>query len=142
MPVNDAERIAERLRAGYDPEHPDFDIYADELVSWHNYDEREVAVTRDQLGAGAAAEHGALAQVLGDLRYEDKKVYPAGDVVVMTHVMVGTLPDGATLRIPACHVYGLEGGRIARMDVYMDSGQAAPIVAAFENLGVTLPVPE
>lgn len=134
-----AVRIAEKLAAGYRPEAPAEDLYADRIVSWHNYDEREVVVTRDQLAAGAQGEHGALAQVLSGFGYEERRVYPAGDAVVMTHVMVGTLRDGTRVRIPACHVYALEDGRIARMDVYMDSAQAAPLATAFLEQGVSLP---
>ena len=62
--------IAKRLIEEYDPEHPSDEIYADELVSWHNYDEKEIKLTRDQLAVGAKGEHGALGSVLTGFGYE------------------------------------------------------------------------
>jgi ketosteroid isomerase-like protein len=51
---------------------------------------------------------------------------------------VGELPDGTEVRIPACHVCTLVDGRIARMDVYMDSGHNAAIGAAMASAGISL----
>jgi ketosteroid isomerase-like protein len=133
-----AMAVARRLIEAYDPEHPSPEIYAEEIVSWHNYDEREVRLTRDDLSRGAAREHAVLKQILAGFAYEDRRVYAAEDAVVMTHVLVGELPDGTQVRIPACHVCALEGGRIARMDVYMDSGFNNAIGAALEAAGISL----
>ena len=140
--MTDAERIAEKLRATYDPEHPDTSIYADSIVSWHNYDENAVTVTREQLAFGATAEYQLLSQVLEDWKYEDKKVYAAGDAVVMTHVMTGKFANGSLLRLPACHVYSLVDGKIARMDVYMDSAQMGQIATAVQESGIEFAFPE
>ena len=133
-----AMAVARRLIEAYDPEHPSPEIWADEIVSWHNYDEREVRLTRDDLSRGAAREHAVLRQVLAGFAYKDRRVYAADDAVVMTHVMVGELPDGTKVRLPACHVYALEGGRIARMDVYMDSGFNDAIGDALLAAGISL----
>jgi ketosteroid isomerase-like protein len=137
--ISATAELARRLSESYDPQHPSPDVYADELVVWHNYDEREVRLDRDQLATGAEREHGALRRVLSDFGYTDRRLYAAADAVVMTHVMVGTLADGTPVRIPACHVYRLKDGRIARMDVYMDSGQTTALRAAFEAAGISLP---
>jgi ketosteroid isomerase-like protein len=130
--------IAKRLLEEYDPEHPSDELYGDELISWHNYDEKEVRLLRDQLAVGAKGEHGALASVLSGFGYEDRKVYAAEDAVIVTHVMVGTLADGTKVRIPACQVHTITDGRISRMDVYMDSAQTHALAAAFAKAGISL----
>ena len=130
--------IAKRLIDDYDPEHPSDEIYADELVSWHNYDEKEIKLTREQLAVGAKGEHGALGSVLTGFGYEDRRAYPSEDAVIVTHVMVGTLADGTKIRIPACQVHTLTDGRISRMDVYMDSAHMAALGAAFAKAGISL----
>ena len=133
-----AQAIARHLIEAYDPEHPSPDVYADEIISWHNYDEVEIKLTRDQLAAGAKMEHGALNAVLSDFGYRDRRAFPSEDAVIITHVMVGRLADGTDIRIHACSVNHLENGRIARMDVYMDSAPMAPLAAAFQAAGVSL----
>jgi ketosteroid isomerase-like protein len=130
--------IAKRLVEEYDPEHPSEDMYADDFVSWHNYDENEIKLTRDQLAAGAKLEHGALGKVLTGFGYEDRKAYAAEDAVIVTHVLVGTLADGTKVRIPACQVCTLTEGRISRMDVYMDSAPMQVLGQAFAEAGVSL----
>jgi ketosteroid isomerase-like protein len=131
-------RIAADLRDRYEPENPSPEIYADELVIWHNYDEVEIKLTREQLGEGAKLEHSALGGVLSGFGYEDRRVYAGDGVVTMTHVMVGTLANGTGVRIPACSVNHVEDGRIRRSDVYMDFGQAKALAEAFMEAGVTL----
>ena len=130
--------IAKRLVENYDPEHPSDEVYADELVSWHNYDEKEITLTREQLAAGAKMEHGALGGILTGFGYEDRKAYPSDNAVIVTHVLVGTLADGTTVRIPACQVHTLTDGRISRMDVYMDSAPMQVLGKAFADAGITL----
>ena len=114
-------QIAKKLTENYDPEHPSDEVYADTIVSWHNYDEKEIKLTREQLAMGAQMEHGALGKVLRGFGYKDRRAYAADDAVIVTHVLVGTLADGTDIRIPACQVCALTDGRISRMDVYMDS---------------------
>ena len=130
--------IAKRLIENYDPEHPSEEVYADEIISWHNYDEKEIKLTREMLAAGAKMEHGALGNVLSGFGYEDRKAYAADDTVIVTHVLVGTLADGTKVRIPACQVCALTEGRISRMDVYMDSAQTQALAAAFTQAGISL----
>src|SRR5687768_2354117 len=99
-----AREIARRLQDEYDPLHPSDEVYADRFVIWHNYDDVSHELTREQLAAGAELEHGALGSVLDGFGYVDRKVRAAGDAVVLTHVMVGTLKNGTEMRVPACHV--------------------------------------
>ena len=130
--------IAKRLIENYDPEHPSDEVYADTIVSWHNYDEKEIKLTREHLAMGAKMEHGALGKVLSGFGYQDRRAYAADDAVIVTHVMVGTLADGTKIRIPACQVHTITDGRISRMDVYMDSAPMAALGAAFEKAGINL----
>src|SRR5688572_11575919 len=136
-----AVEIARRLGEGYDPTKPAEDMYADSFVIWHNYDGVAVTLDRDQLAAGAAMEHGALGSVLEGFGYVERTVRAGDDVVVLTHVMVGTLRDGTQVRVPACHVSTIEDGRIVRTDVYLDSAQLAPLATAFTASGVELAPP-
>jgi hypothetical protein len=136
-----AHEIARRLVEGYDPTNPSADMYADRFVIWHNYDGVAVELDREQLAAGAELEHAALGSVLQGFGYVDRRTRACDDSVVLTHVMVGTLPDGTDVRVPACHVSTIEHGRIVRTDVYLDSAQLAPLATAFASSGVELAPP-
>ncbi len=98
-------------------------LYAPDAAVWHNFD--GVAQTVDQnlrvLAWVAAGVEG--------LRYEDVRRRVTPDGWVQQHVLRGTAPNGKPLEIEACIVFTVADGRITRVDEYLDSAQAAPLLA-------------
>ena len=98
-------------------------LYATDATVWHNFD--GVAQTVDQnlrvLAWVAAGVEG--------LRYEDVRRRVTPDGWVQQHVLRGTAANGEPLEIEACIVFTVADGRITRVDEYLDSAQAAPLLA-------------
>jgi ketosteroid isomerase-like protein len=65
-----------------------------------------------------------LAAKVTDFRMEAvrRRGLPGG--FVEQHVLTGTMPDGDALRVVGCFVGTVENGRIARLEEYVDGGQA------------------
>jgi ketosteroid isomerase-like protein len=65
-----------------------------------------------------------LAAKVTDLRMEAvrRRGIPGG--FVEQHVLAGRLPDGDALRVVGCFIGTVEGGRITRLEEYVDGGQA------------------
>lgn len=104
-------------------ERSDADIYTDDAVLWNNITEVE-----HPHGSGVGQ---ALQDALPDLRFDDAVVHAWDDGFVVQYTVRATLPDGTQLRAPACGIGVVNGGRIARFQEYVDSGQVAglnPIV--------------
>jgi ketosteroid isomerase-like protein len=96
-------------------------LYAPGAEIWHNHD----GVTQD-----AAANLRVLEWVvrnISGLRYEDVRRSATPTGFVQQHVLRGTAPNGKPLEIPACIVCRVEGGRITRLDEYLDSAQLAAL---------------
>ncbi|MBI1249878.1 MAG: ketosteroid isomerase [Alphaproteobacteria bacterium] len=102
--------------------------YAPDARIWHNID-----------GVGAPGQTvdenlrvllrlwGALA----DMRYEIVRRETTETGFVQQHVLRARIQKtGETFAMPACIVCVVQDGRIARLDEYVDSGQAAALVAA------------
>ena len=98
------------------------EIYADDAVIWHAHTGREQ--TREQ---NLAVLAHALKAVEG-FRYEEVRRSATPDGFVEQHVLRGRT-SGGELEVPACIVVRLEGGRIRRLDEYMDSKALAPLLA-------------
>ena len=98
-------------------------IYAPDAVIWHN---------TDGLETGAAENLEVLRGVvrnLADRRYTDRRVVTYAGGFVQQHVLTGRLRNGRELRLPACIVCAVEGGRITRLDEYFDSAALAAVTA-------------
>jgi ketosteroid isomerase-like protein len=96
-------------------------LYAPNAEIWHNHD----GVTQDP-----AANLRVLAWVVNNisgLRYEDVRRHATPTGFVQQHVLRGTAPNGKSLEIPACIVCAVSGGRISRLDEYLDSAQLAAL---------------
>ena len=52
---------------------------------------------------------------------------------VEQHVLAGTMPDGAPLRVVGCFLGTVEDGRIARLEEYVDGSQAAALSALLKG---------
>jgi len=52
---------------------------------------------------------------------------------VEQHVLAGTMPDGSALRVVGCFIGPVEDGRIARLEEYVDGGQAGALSALLKS---------
>jgi ketosteroid isomerase-like protein len=92
-------------------------LYAPTAEIWHNHD----GVTQD-VAANLRVLTWVVRNVSG-LRYEEVRRYATPTGFVQQHVLRGKAPNGTPLEIPACIVCRVEGGRITRLDEYLDSAQ-------------------
>ncbi|MEM1434224.1 MAG: nuclear transport factor 2 family protein [Pseudomonadota bacterium] len=83
-------------------------------------------MTRDQLLEFSAA----VSAVVPDFRYEDIVCVATATGFVEEHSVCGTLPDGQALRIAACVVAEVEGGRIQSLREYLDTRAAMGLLKA------------
>jgi ketosteroid isomerase-like protein len=123
MPASTPLEIADRFFAAI--ERGDLEtiraIYADDAVIWHAHTGKEQS--REENLALLAQ---ALKTIQG-FRYEEVRRIAIPDGFVEQHVLRGTAPGGAALEVPACIVVRLAGGRIQRLDEYLDSKALAPL---------------
>jgi ketosteroid isomerase-like protein len=99
-------------------------IYSPDARIWHNDDGAEQAVP-DNLRVLRG-----LHRVVSDLHYEIVRRAEVTGGVFQQHVLHGRLPDGSTVAMPAAMYLEIAGGRVQRIEEYLDSAQAAPIRAA------------
>jgi ketosteroid isomerase-like protein len=126
--------LADRFVAAI--EHGDLDAiraaYAPDARIWHNTDPPG--------GDGQSVEDnlrvlGWMRRVLKNIRYEIVRREALPDGFLQQHVLHGTIvTDGAPFAMPAVIVCRVKDGRIARLEEYLDSAQAAPLAAAAETL--------
>jgi hypothetical protein len=93
-------------------------------VLWHNIDEVEAPL------ASAFDNFATICAVIPDFRFDEVRTVVAGvDRSIAQYVFTASLPDGSTLRVPACAVFTEERGLLHRVEEYVDSAQLAPVVA-------------
>ncbi len=94
-------------------------IYAPDALIWHNNDQVTQSVEQNLQVLAWVTKN------IAGLRYEEirRHVTPSG--FVQQHVLRGTAPNGKSLEVPACILCTVEGGRITRLDEYLDSAQIA-----------------
>lgn len=119
----DALVLAERFFAALEAGDVDAvrDLYADDAAVWHNTD--GVTQTREE----NLRTLRWVVRNLRDLRYEVVRREPTPGGFVQQHVLHALAPDGRELTVPACLVVTVEGGRITRLDEYLDSAHIAPL---------------
>jgi ketosteroid isomerase-like protein len=98
-------------------------IYAPDAVIWHNTD-----------GVGQTVEQNLavlawLAQNVTGTRYDDVRLQATETGFVQQHVMRGRTSGDAEITLPGCIVCTVAGGRITRLDEYLDSAHLAPLLA-------------
>jgi ketosteroid isomerase-like protein len=100
---------------------------APDAVLWINLTDRERSLTASLPG------FAGLRSKVPDLRMEAvrRRGVPGG--FVEQHVLVGTMPDGATLRVVGCFLGTVEDGRITRLEEYVDGSQAAALSALLKG---------
>ena len=95
--------------------------YAPDGVIWHNTDGKEQSVDEN------IAVLKWFVETLPDRTYtvQRREVIPNG--FVQQHVLSATLPDGKKWAMDACVVVTVEGGKIKRLDEYLDSAKGAQL---------------
>jgi ketosteroid isomerase-like protein len=94
-------------------------LYAPGAVVWHNTDGAEQTVEENLAVLRWVIDH------LADRRYEEVRRSPTASGFVQQHVLRCTRPDGVRVEVPACLVVTCEGGRITRLEEYLDSAHVA-----------------
>jgi uncharacterized protein len=97
------------------------DIYAPDVVIWHNFDQIEQSL-EDNLKVMMW-----MAKRMPDKHYDDIRRQPTPTGFVQQHVLRGTAPDGTAVEMPACLVVTIANGRITRLDEYLDTRHADPL---------------
>jgi ketosteroid isomerase-like protein len=94
-------------------------LYAPNAEIWHNHD----GVTQDPASNLRVLDW--VVRNIRELRYEEirRQATPSG--FVQQHVLRGIAPNGKPVEVPACIVCAVSGGRITRLDEYLDSAQLA-----------------
>lgn len=106
-------------------------LFTDDAVIWHNY---------DQVGQPALEALAALAALAAlQPRYEIAGRDVVDGACIQRHVVHLTLPGGESASIAAIQRISLAGGRIRRIDEYMDSAQMAPVVQAMQAMQASPP---
>lgn len=98
--------------------------YAPDARIWHNNDGKE---------QGPEENLKVLRWVekrLANRKYHvvARRVFTDG--YVQQHRLTGTLPGGAAFSMPACLVVTVKGGRIVRLEEYLDSAHVQPLLRA------------
>jgi ketosteroid isomerase-like protein len=99
------------------------DCYAPDAKIWHNTDDKEQSRDDNAETLKGFVEH------ISDRVYADRRLHVFEGGFVQQHVLRGKRADGVVVRLTACIVCAVAGGRITRLDEYFDSAQ----VAAFSN---------
>lgn len=98
-------------------------IYAPDAAIWHNND--RLTQTVDQ---NLAVLEWVTKNITG-IRYENVRRHVTPSGFVQQHVMRGTAPSGKPLELEACILCTVVGGRITRLDEYLDSAQVAVLLS-------------
>jgi len=98
------------------------ELYAPTLKVWHNFDRIEQS-REENLRLLAW-----IVKNVAGLRYEGVRRERTESGFVQQHVLRGTPPGDAPLEVAACLVCQVEGGRITRIDEYLDSAALAPLL--------------
>lgn len=99
-------------------------LFTDDAVVWHNYTQQE------QPKSDALAALAGLAQMRAEFEIVGRDF--TDDICIQRHVVRVTLPNGDVAAIPAIQRISLSGGRIRRIEEYMDSAQMAAAIQALQ----------
>ena len=110
-----------RFFAAIEGKNPDVvaQMYADDVEVWHNFTRAcQDKPTNVQI-LTAMCQHVPQVryEVIERLRLDDGRV-------LQRHVLRATTPSGEEILIPACMLIRVRDGKIARIDEYLDTGQA------------------
>lgn len=98
------------------------EVYAPDARIWHNFDERDQTVDEN------LATLVDLHRRATGLQYTEIRRFPSPGGFVQQHVLVGQAAGGV-LRIPAMIRFWVDGGRVTRLEEYLDTRQARVLYA-------------
>jgi ketosteroid isomerase-like protein len=101
----------ETVRTCYDPD----------AKIWHNNDGLEQSVEQN------LKVLAWMARKLPERHYNVLRRETLADGFLQQHILEATLPDGTSWAMPACVVVRMAGGKITRLDEYLDSAHAAAL---------------
>ena len=113
--------VAARLFDAIENKDPDgvAAIYHDDIAVWHNFSN----ASQDK-----AANLEVLTQLcasLAEIHYDVvERLELADGRVLQRHVLRGVSDSGVETLIPACMLLSIRGGKIVRIDEYLDTAQA------------------
>lgn len=121
-----AIEVARRLFAAIEAGSIDTvsELYTEDARIWHNTD--GVTQTRDE----NLRTLRWVVENLVKLRYTDVTCQATPTGFVQQHVLRATTPSGASVELPVCIVATVDGGRISRIDEYLDSAHVARLAIA------------
>jgi ketosteroid isomerase-like protein len=126
MTPKEMEALADRLMGAI--EAGDIETvkscYAPGVAIWHNFDEIDQSLEDNLKVMHWMARH------LLERKYTIEKRRYFEDGMLQQHVLTGITPDGTPFRMPACIVFTMRQGRIARLEEYLDTAQTAPLRAS------------
>lgn len=128
-PDADHVAIAERLFAAIEGGNVDAvrNLYTSDVVVWHNTDDLE-----QPLDVNLRVLRW-MVRTLPIRRYSEQRLSATNDGFVSRHVLRGTRVDGRAVAIPACIVATCTGGRISRIDEYIDSAHVSQVTGDGEQ---------
>lgn len=98
-------------------------LHDDRAIVWRNVDNREL-VKKQML---KVIEF--LATQVTELRYEDVRVQATDTGYVQQHTLRCIAANGQAVEARACLVVTVEGGKVLRLDEYLDSAAMAPLMS-------------
>jgi ketosteroid isomerase-like protein len=97
-------------------------IYAPDVKIWHNFDGVEQSAEQNLAVLAWVIEN------ISEVAYTEVRRSPTATGFVQQHVMRGRVKkSGREFALPACIVCTVKGGRITRLDEYLDSAQTAAL---------------
>lgn len=120
----EANEVADRLFSSIEKQDAKTlaTVFADDALIWKNYD--QVAIPAESTVEFLKGVGGYLR----DVRYKDarRSVFEGG--FVQQHHFTGTVRNtGEWISFPVCVVGQVEGGKIKRIDEYLDSAHRLPV---------------
>jgi ketosteroid isomerase-like protein len=91
-------------------------LFTDDAAIWHNVD--GVTQSLDEM----LVMLQWVATNLLEMRYADVRLHATPTGWVQQHELRATTPDGRVVAVPACIVFTVRDGRIARLEEYLDAG--------------------
>lgn len=99
--------------------------WADTVVVWHCYDDKEVSFPGNLRGDDTGAELATLERALTDFsRRSTFHVSESTSTIVETSRWSGVTRGAQRVENATCVVYSIDGGRISRLDIYDDSNRS------------------
>jgi ketosteroid isomerase-like protein len=102
-------------------------LYSDDIEVWHNF------TNSTQTKAENLKTLGGLTKYVAHIRYEVTERVLLGDRVMQRHLLRCRVDNGEEVVIPACIFVTAHGGKITRIDEYLDTAQSNALGAAIQR---------